>query len=175
MSTLSDPTLPFLLIQFSLYSFHPSLHSSPPVRFAPTGRSGAARGCGLHLPRGSTLAIHSLSDGFRPINSTNTSFKRRPTRKNFAKDTQQRSVEQRDAALQRVALSLSPLPPPLSRLQTASRDEKCSQRGDCLACGVREFGSETMEPSLGHCSQTHLLMKYWNAICFFSQPHRRRK
>lgn len=53
--------------------------------------------------------------------------------------------------------------------------EKQRQHNDYLASGIQsalDFGFKTMEPSLCHCSHTHLLMKYWNAICFLTEPHR---
>lgn len=107
-------------------------------------------------------AIPALSEGFRPINSTNaflqTTARLEKLYQRYRALTKQCTVKHRDAVLQGGSLSFS-LAHKLFFFAD-SRDEKCSQHGDCLACGIREFGSETMEPSLGHCSQTHLLMKY---------------
>lgn len=117
-SSLSDLTVPFFLHQFS-FLFLPSFSSIiSTCQILPD--LGAVRSCegGLYLRRGSTLArcshaspslllmtaIPSLSEGFRPINSTNT-FLQTTARleklyQRYRALTKQCTVKHRDAVLQ---------------------------------------------------------------------------
>lgn len=124
-SSLSDLTVPFFLHQFS-FLFLPSFSSIISTCQTLPG-SGAVRSCegGLYLRRGSTLArcshappslllmtaIPALSEGFRPINSTNT-FLQTTARleklyQRYRALTKQCTVKHRGAVLQGGFLSFS--------------------------------------------------------------------